>query len=86
MTPEILSAISAAVAVDASPVVLRDQFPGVHFTFCSEDDITSRCPAVGEAGDYMLYLVTGASGHCLALTNDMDAATGLVVASKSLDD
>lgn len=83
MTPETLNAICDAVAVDAAPAALRSQFPGVHFTFCSEDDITSRCPAVGEAGDYILYLVTGASGHCLSLTNDMAAATGLVVASKS---
>lgn len=83
MTPDTLNAIQSALATDAMPEALRSSFPGVHFTFCSEDDITSRCPAVGEAGDYLLYLVTGASGHCLSLTNDMAAATGLVVASKS---
>lgn len=92
MNPETFAQIQKAVAVlppssgDMGIADLRTSFPAVHFTMCSEDDVSPRIPVVAEAGDYVLYLVSGASGHCLAFTPDLVAASGVVVASKSLDD
>lgn len=77
-----LAAVTAAVRKDASLAALRSQFPTLHFTECSEDDISPRAKAVADMDGYSLFLVSGASGHCLALTNDCDTATGIVVASK----
>jgi hypothetical protein len=31
---------------------------------------------------YDLYLVSGASGHCLEFTSDLDSATGIVIAER----
>lgn len=90
MNSETLAQIQKAVALlppsHTDMTGLRSNFPAVHFTLCSEDDVSPRIPVVAEAGDYVLYLVSGASGHCLAFTPDLVAASGVVVASKSLDD
>ena len=81
IAPETLSAIAAAVQIDASLVALRTTFPGVHFSECDEDDIPARIQPVLTAGDYNLYLVASGS-HCLQLTNDEQAAAGVVVAAR----
>lgn len=57
---------------------LRVSWPRVHFSFCSDDDICGVEP-VKTAPGLNVYLVDG-SAHCLMLTNDLDAATGLVLA------
>ena len=57
---------------------LRAAFPDLHFTFCQDDDVISDSP-VAEPPGFKLYLVDGSS-HCLCLTTDPQAATGLVVA------
>lgn len=57
--------------------LLRTGFPGVRFTFCSADDITVRRP-VKVVPHYEIYLYGGE--HCLTLSNDYDAAHGVVVA------
>ena len=57
--------------------LLRTSFPGMRFTFCSTDDITVRRPVV-ELPNYEIYLYAG--DHCLTLSNDYDAAHGVVVA------
>jgi hypothetical protein len=59
---------------------LRARYPALHFTFCSDDEICGPAAAHEESA-FKLYLVDG-SGHCLALTNDPAAATGLVVAAR----
>ncbi len=59
---------------------LRQTFPGVRFTLCSEDDIHAGKPVVTKEG-FDIYLV-GNSEHCLTLTNDFAAATGVVIAEK----
>lgn len=61
---------------------LRVAFPDMHFTFCLDDDVVSDFP-VSELSGFNLYLVDS-SNHCLALTRDLEQATGLVVAE--LDD
>lgn len=63
---------------DAVVSQLREQWPEIHFTYCSEDDIHNGKP-VQEADQFSLYLVDS-SEHCLCLTNDFDTATGLVIA------
>jgi len=57
---------------------LRDQYPGKHFTWCSEDDINVGKPYLERPG-YLVYLVDS-SDHCSRLTNDEDIATGVVFA------
>lgn len=78
-----LADILAALAGQDGVADLRAAFPGIHFTECSEDDISPRAKPVAETESHLLYLVTGATGHCLALTNDFDNASGVVVARKS---
>jgi hypothetical protein len=69
----------ADAPADALAGHLRGAFPGVHFTVCSDDDIPARLRAVAGNAFCRLYYVDG-SGHCLTLTADAAAATGLVVA------
>jgi hypothetical protein len=85
ISTDTLVALTAAVRLDGSVAGLRSQFPALHFTECSEDDISHRAKPVADVGDYCLFLVSGASGHCLELTSDSDTATGVVVAAKVND-
>ncbi|MBS1231073.1 MAG: hypothetical protein H6R17_4350 [Proteobacteria bacterium] len=58
---------------------LRGLFPGVHFSVCNDDDMPARLsPAAGNEFCRLYYVESG--GHCLQLTGDADAASGLVVA------
>lgn len=57
---------------------LRSSFPGVHFSYCMDDDVCDAAPAL-QRGGFNLYWVDGRD-HCLCLTNDAACATGLLVA------
>lgn len=57
---------------------LREAFPGIHFTYCMDDDVVNAKP-VFEHPRFNLYLVNSSS-HCPCLTNDHDQATGVVLA------
>jgi hypothetical protein len=57
---------------------LKQAFPGIRFTLCSEDDINAGKPVLESQG-FDIYLV-GSSDHCLTLTNDYSLATGVVIA------
>ena len=57
---------------------LRQAYPGVHFTDCLDDDIHGAEPALQGTG-INLYLVDGRQ-HCLRLTDDLQNATGVVLA------
>lgn len=57
---------------------LRQQHPGVHFTYCMDDDITVG-RAVVERPGFNVYLVDS-SDHCSTLTTDAGVATGVVIA------
>ena len=63
---------------------LRGLFPGVHFSVCSDDDMPARSVPAAESTFCRLYYVAS-GGHCLQLTGDAEAATGLVVALIDLD-
>ncbi|MEY4592124.1 MAG: hypothetical protein RIR18_1019 [Pseudomonadota bacterium] len=80
---DLLNAIAEAVRIDASAQTLRLKFPGIHFTECSEDDISPRILPTLDAGAYLLYPISGKSGHCLEFTADLANATGIVVAAKA---
>ncbi|MGB0747246.1 MAG: DUF6129 family protein [Magnetospiraceae bacterium] len=62
---------------------LRATHPGVHFTYCMDDDVVGPRPAF-EGEGFNLYYVDAAD-HCLRLTPDYQVATGLVVAETEPD-
>jgi hypothetical protein len=56
---------------------LRSAFKGIHLTYCMDDDVSGVKPVVRHPG-MNVYLVDGRN-HCLALTDNLEAATGLVL-------
>jgi hypothetical protein len=81
ITPERVAAIAEVLqgesgAIDMNSLLLMS-FPAVRFTFCSTDDIAVRKPVM-VLPRHEIYLYGGE--HCLTLTNDYDAAHGVVVA------
>lgn len=58
---------------------LRAEYPGVHFTLCMDDDIVDIARPVAGGDLFNLYLVNS-SDHCSVLTNDLAAASGIVLA------
>jgi hypothetical protein len=69
---------------EASVSHLRREWPGVHFTYCGEDDVPARLNPVFEGRGFNLYLVNNAD-HCVAFTSQLEAATGIVLASVAED-
>jgi hypothetical protein len=58
----------------------------LHFSECSEDDVSPLYKPALSIEQYDLFLISGASGHCLALTNDATSATGILIAAKVDDE
>jgi hypothetical protein len=86
ITPLQLVQVGEATLLDPSAASLRRRFPNLHFTECSEADVSPlQKPALSVEG-YELYLISGSSGHCLALTNTPESATGILVAATVDDD
>ena len=75
---EIVDKCLALGVDDATVSTLRQQYPGIHFTYCLDDDLPNNQPVI-EASGFNLYLVDGRE-HCLCLTNDFNIATGIVLA------
>jgi hypothetical protein len=86
ITPDQLAEVGAAALVDASASAMRQKFPGLHFSECSEDDVSPRYKAALSVEGYDLYLISGASGHCLVMTNHPESATGILLAAKVDDE
>jgi len=82
INPEQLPEIAAKVAEqplnEAVISSLRAEYPGIHFTYCMEDDISGHEPLLACTG-FNLYLVDGRE-HCLCLTRNYEHATGIVIA------
>ncbi|MBK1717668.1 DUF6129 family protein [Thiocystis violacea] len=57
---------------------LREHFADLHFTHCLDDDVGAAEPFQATDG-FNIYLVDGRD-HCLKLTTDPEAATGLLLA------
>ncbi len=85
---DLLTAVAARAGEldlsEASIGHLRLEWPGVHFTFCGEDDVPARLNPVLEGQGFNLYLVSNAE-HCVAFTSQLEAATGIVLATVSED-
>lgn len=75
---EIAAKIEALGVGETAVAALRQSYPSIHFTYCMDDDIPNGKP-VAEHAAFNLYLVDGRE-HCLCLTGDYEAATGLVIA------
>lgn len=68
--------------VDAA---LREAFPGIPFTLCSDNDIPSRLQPMARGEGFALYGIN-TGGHCAALTSAADCATGIAIALTDDDD
>lgn len=79
---EIVAQIAKFVEIhslsEATLIELRQTYPSIHFTYCSDDDIHSGRP-VSTQPAFNIYLVD-TRGHCFTLTTDFDNATGIVLA------
>lgn len=79
---DVIDKINALVidhGLDESAVnQLRGMWPEIHFTYCSDDDVTSAKPVLESEG-FNIYLVDGRE-HCLKFTSQPESATGLVLA------
>jgi hypothetical protein len=82
ITPRQLVDVGESLQLNARIALLRQRFPELHFSECGEDEVSPRYPPALSMECYDLYLISGASGHCLALTNDLDSATGILLAAK----
>ena len=84
----VLAAVAArATELDssaASLAQLRREWPGIHFTFCDDDDVPARLSPARDGENIRLYLVSNAE-HCIAFTSQPEAATGIVLAVVSQD-
>lgn len=74
----IAAAIRAQTLNESVVSALRGEYPGIHFTYCMDDDIPSEQPVL-EGESFNIYLVDGRE-HCLCLTNNYENATGVVIA------
>lgn len=88
ISADTLAAVAARAAEidlsEASITHLRREWPGIHFTFCGEDDVPARLNPVFEGQGFHLYLVNNAD-HCVAFTSQLEIATGIVLATVSED-
>ena len=78
ISAELLQRVAAAVTPAADEVELRQKFPGVRITVCSDDDIPAKLEAVHETAVARFYYFD-ASEHCVKLSNDAGSASGIVV-------
>lgn len=80
LNAELVSMIVEQVqGIDESVVIaLREAYPTLHFTYCIDDDIHAVRPVLRQA-DFNVYLIDSRE-HCLCLTDDYEAASGMVLA------
>jgi hypothetical protein len=75
---EIAQKVETQGVGDDAVSALRHDYPGIHFTYCMDDDLPNNTPMM-ELETFNLYLIDGRE-HCLRMTNDYELATGVVVA------
>lgn len=80
----IVASLQSAGLGDVSLAQLRASHAGIPFTVCMDDDIPVNARPVAEADTFNVYLV-GSAEHCVLLTADHGAATGIVIAEKVVD-
>ncbi len=86
ITPTQLAQVGETLMLDSRLAVLRQRFPELHFSECSEDDVSPRYREAFTVPGYALFYITGATGHCLEMTNDAAIATGILIAAKVDDE
>ncbi len=83
IVPETLERIADAAAQgaldEAALEGLRQRWPDLRFTLCSDDDMPARLPPALRRDGFNLYLVSGGE-HCLSLADDPLMAIGVVLA------
>ena len=72
-------------SIESQLQVLRETFPGTHFSVCSDDDVPSRLSPAAEGPVCRLYYVDSRS-HCLSFAAEATGATGLLVAMLDKDE
>ena len=82
ITPQQLVQVGELTQLNGRIALLRERFPQLHFTECSDDDVSPRYQPALSLDSHHLYLVTGASGHCLELTNEYESASGILLAAR----
>jgi hypothetical protein len=82
---QIATIVTRAGVSTESTAALRDAFPDIHFTYCLDDDIGVGIDPIREAEGFNIYAINGAE-HCIRFTNDLEAATGLVLAEVTEED
>lgn len=75
----IVAHIEAQGVSDAGLQSLRNTWPKLHFTVCTEDDVPARLAPAATGAGFAVYLVSGLT-HCIQFTTQLEAATGLVIA------
>ncbi|MBF0219258.1 MAG: hypothetical protein HQL49_06990 [Gammaproteobacteria bacterium] len=76
---EIGERVAAALPdIESQLCELRQIYPGLHFTYCQDDDVVAMKPCY-QHPQFNLYLVDSRQ-HCLTLTDDPMIASGVVVA------
>ncbi len=78
ISADLLASVATAVTSDIGEAELRQKFPGVRITVCSDDDIPARLEAAHETAVARFYYFD-ASEHCVKLSNDAESASGIVV-------
>ena len=88
LAPETVAAIAAETEAtglsEQTLATLRSGHPGVHFTYCMDDDVGVQEPYLSRPG-FNVYLVDGRE-HCMKFASDIAHATGLVLAEVIADD
>lgn len=91
MDPALLALVADYVAA-ANPRLadielqtrLRSEFDGLRVVVCSDDDVPPNMPAAHESARCHLYYLD-AGEHCVRLTREAQAASGLVVGLRAGD-
>lgn len=77
---EICALLESEVPVAERVASLRKNFPGLSLTRCDASDMSNDAPTF-ETTDFNVYLID-TSEHCVRITTNPAAATGLIVAQK----
>jgi hypothetical protein len=81
----IADAVQRQGADETAVASLRDAYPQLFFTLCGDDDVPARLAPVLKREGFNVYLAD-ARDHCVSLTTDLEAATGIVFATVAEDD
>lgn len=89
IVPETLGQIASAAAMlaelnEQTLETLKQRWPELRFTLCSDDDMPARMSPAVQRDTFNVYLVAGGE-HCLGLTDDPLRAIGVVLAQVEQD-